>query len=533
MSTATQIAPVEPDAASDAPPGETALQRSERLAFRRGVALLVLTLLVPGSAQVIAGGKGLGRFALRVWLGVLAVLALFGTLMVLNRNAAIAVYAHPFTQWVTSAVVFVLGVGWALLLLDAWRLSRPSGMGHPRKYAMALLSGLLVLGMGLGATQASALSRSQATLFGSIFAGGGFTSPTDGRINVLLLGADAEPDRPGIRTDTMMVASVSATTGRTVLFSLPRNLQWAPFPRDSPLHDLYPDGYWCADQSCLLNAVHNLAESRPDLYPGVERPGLVALREVVEEILGLRVNYHAMIDMAGFEGLIDAMGGVTLDIAKAVPIGGGSSRVEGYIQPGENVHLNGFEALWFARSRHGASDYERMARQKCVVNAIATQATPLTLITRFNELATAGASVLTTDVPTSEIGRLVELADAGRRLPIASVSFAPPLIEPVKPDFEVITQTVTDQLKASAAADEEAARAEEAASEADGETSAGSQTPAEAPPAEAAPAEAVSQEAAQAAEPTEAVIAESAPAHQGEFSEERQTEDLTQICGVD
>ncbi|WP_232549442.1 LCP family protein [Propioniciclava soli] len=529
----------------DAEREQTPQERSERLAFRRGVSLLVLTLLVPGSAQVIAGGKGLGRFAMRLWLGVLGVLGLFALLFALHRNAAIAVYAHPFTQWLGSSVVLVLGIGWALLLLDAWRLSRPGLMGRPRTYWMAALAGVLALGLAAGATQVSALGRSQATLFGSVFAGGGFTAPTDGRINVLLIGADAEPDRPGIRTDTMMVASVSATTGRTVLFSLPRNLQWAPFPADSPLRELYPKGYWCEDQSCLLNAVYNLAEQHPDLYPGAERPGLVALREVVSEILGLRINYHAMIDMTGFEQLIDAMGGVTLDIAKAVPIGGGSAPVEGYIQPGENVRLGGFEALWFARSRHGASDYERMARQKCIVNAVAKQATPTTLITRFNELAAAGASVLTTDVPTSEIGRLVELADAGRRLPIASVSFAPPLIEPVKPDFAVITDTVDEQIRASVAADEDAARAAaqaaaaEQAGDEQADTAQAGAAPAQAAPAEGAPAQAAPTEAAPqgepaaATEPTEVVVADAGPSGTGGFSEERQTDDLTAICSVD
>ena len=508
----------------------TIRERGERVAFRRGIALLVLTLLVPGSAQVIAGGKGLGRVAMRIWMTLIGIGALFVGTFMLNRNLAIAIYAHSWTQWFASAAMVVLGVGWALLLLDAWRLSRPSGMGG-RKYWMAGLSVLLVGVMGMGSMQASALSASQATLFGSVFAGGGFTKPNDGRINVLLIGADAEPDRPGIRTDTMMVASVSVETGRTVLFSLPRNLQWAPFPAKSPLKELYPKGYWCEDQSCLLNAVYNLAEEHRDLYPGVPSPGMTATREVIGEILGLSINYHAMIDMTGFEALIDAMGGVTLDIAKPVPIGGGSARVEGYIQAGTNQHLNGFEALWFARSRHKSSDYERMVRQKCIVNAVAKQATPVTLVTRFNDLAAAGASVLTTDVPTSELGTLIELADAGRRLPIASTSFIPPLIQPVKPDFELIRQTVKDQLKASRATDEadrlaaeEAAKAERAAAEA-AQTPGDSQAP-QTPTPEPEPA------TAEAPAGTPAVVATTAGAQGHDYSEERNTDDLAAICGV-
>lgn len=485
------------------------LSRAQYYAFRRGVSLLVLTLLVPGSAQVIAGGRGLGRFAIRVWLIVLAVLGAFGTLFLFQRNAAITVYAQPLTQWTASVVVIVLGVGWALLFLDAWRLSRPRSMGRRGQYWMAGLAGVLALVMGLGSMQAAAVSRSQATLFGSVFRGGGVADPMDGRINVLLIGADAQPDRPGIRTDTLMVASVSATTGRTVVFSLPRNLQWAPFPESSPLHALYPNGYWCEDQSCLLNAVYNLAEAHPDLYPDAQRPGLVAVREVVEEVLGLTINYHAMIDMAGFKDIIDALGGVTLDIAERVPMGGGTSPIFDYIEAGKGVRLDGYHALWFARSRVGSSDYARMARQKCIVNAVAKQATPLNVLTRFNELAAAGASILTTDIPTSQIGPLVALADAGRKLPIASTSFAPPLIRPVKPDFALIRATVRDQIKASVAKDEAVALKAAQASATPATQAADSASTAPASPTTSPSAHAVS-----------------------DADQTRQVDDLAEICGV-
>ncbi|MFP5417402.1 MAG: LCP family protein [Actinomycetes bacterium] len=516
---------------SDATPRvPTAAELSERIAFRRGVALLALTLLVPGSAQVITGGRGLGRFALRVWLVFVAVVGSFIALALLQRNWAIALYTHPVSQWLASAAVMVLGVGWALLMLDAWRLSRPRQMGQPRKYWMAALSGVLALTIGFSSAQASALSRTQAELFGSVFGGGGTTQAHDGRINLLLVGADAEPDRPGIRTDTIMVASVSATSGRTVLFSLPRNLQHAQFPKSSPLYKLYPGGYACPDQSCLLNAVHSEAEKHRDLYPGVEDPGMKAVREVVGETLGLKLNYHVVIDMRGFETLVDALGGVTLDIAKAVPIGGGSAKVEGYIQPGRDQHLNGYQALWFARSRHGSSDYERMTRQKCVVSALAKQATPLNLVTRFQELAKAGGAMVSSDIPGSELGSLVELADGGRRLPIASISFVPPLIEPSLPDLGLVKRTVKEYVKTSEELDREAERAAEEAARAAKASPSASASPsvaASGPTAAATAAPSTSPAAA-----TEAVIAPTAPKATAGFSEVRKTDDLEAICGA-
>ena len=497
---------------------------SERVAFRRGVSLLVLTVLIPGSAQLIAGGRGLGRFAMRVWLVVWAFILAFVALALLRRDWALAVYAHPATQWVASVVVVTLGVGWALLFLDAWRLSRPRSMGG-RKYGIAALACLLAVAVGFGGITASAASRSQAQLFGTVFAGGGDGRAVDGRINVLLLGSDADDVRPGIRTDTMMVASVDAETGRTVLFSLPRNLQWAPFPTTSPLHKVYPKGFWCADQSCLLNAVHTETLNHPDLFKDVEDAGLVELRGVISEILGLKINYYAMVDMRGFESLVDALGGVRLDIAKGVPIGGGSSKVEGYIQPGKGVLLDGYQALWFARSRHGSSDYERMARQKCIVNALAKQVTPMNVVTRFNALADAGSAMVRTDIPGSDLMRLAELADAGRRLPIASTSFAPPLIEPVKPDFALIRETVKADIAASEALDREAA------AEASGSAApSGSAEPVTAPATSAEP----EPEASEGSDDEEQapVVAATAGKARGEFSAERQTDDLTSICGV-
>ncbi len=496
---------------------------SERVASRRGVSLLVLTLLIPGSAQLITGGRGLGRFAVRVWLVVWTIVLSFVALALLRRDWAVAIYAHPVTQSVAAVVVVTLGVGWALLFLDAWRLGRPRSMGT-RKYGVAVLACLLAVTVGFGGITASAASRSQAHLFGTVFAGGGDGRAVAGRINVLLLGADAEPDRPGIRTDTMMVASVDAETGRTVLFSLPRNLQWAPFPTTSPLHTVYPKGFWCADQSCLLNAVHTETANHPDLFRGVDDPGMSELRGVISEILGLKINYYAMVDMRGFESLVDALGGVRLDIVKGVPIGGGSSKVEGYIQSGTGVLLDGYQALWFARSRHGSSDYERMARQKCLVNALAKQVTPMNVVTRFNALAEAGSAMVRTDIPGSDLVRLAELADAGRWLPIASTSFAPPLIEPVKPDFELIRDTVEADIAASEALDREAADASASATPA----ASGSAVPTLGPATSAAP----EPDASASGEEPAPVVAGTAGKPRGEFSSQRQTEDLTSICGV-
>ena len=121
-----------------------------------------------------------------------------------------------------------------------------------------------------------------------------------------------------------------------MLFSLPRNLEDVPFPRSSPLHKKFPKGYSCPDHSCMLNAVYTYATGHQDLYPGVKNPGAQATAEAVEGATGLKINYWVLIDLKGFEALVNAVGGITIDVNRGVPIGGGSVQVYGYVQTGKN-----------------------------------------------------------------------------------------------------------------------------------------------------------------------------------------------------
>ena len=122
----------------------------------------------------------------------------------------------------------------------------------------------------------------QRELMSTVFAGGGDQEVKQGRYNILLLGGDAGKDRSGLRPDSMTVASVDAETGRTVLISLPRNLEGAPFPEYSPLHKKFPNGYQCRDHSCMLNAIYTYATAHKHLYPGVANPGAQATKEAIE-----------------------------------------------------------------------------------------------------------------------------------------------------------------------------------------------------------------------------------------------------------
>jgi hypothetical protein len=160
-----------------------------------------------------------------------------------------------------------------------------------------------------------------------------------------------------------------------------------------------------------------------------------------------------LIDLKGFQALVDSVGGITMDVYRRVPIGGGSTKVSAYVEAGKNRHLTGYEALWFARSRADSSDYDRVLRQKCVMRAMLNQFEPITVLTKFNKIAAASREVVATDIPTSEVGTMIDLALKAKALPVSSVAMMPPLIDPSSPDFELARSNVQKKIEASEAMD--------------------------------------------------------------------------------
>ncbi len=226
----------------------------------------------------------------------------------------------------------VLALLWAVLFADAWRLGAPRLQTGGAQRATAVLSVLLVLltaGPLLFAAKQASAGRA---LISTVFGGNKHSAAVAGRYNVLLLGGDAGSDREGLRPDSMTLVSIDADSGRTVMFSFPRNMQNVPFPVSSPMHRVFPNGYDCGD-SCLLNAVYTYASTHKGLYPStVKDPGAQATMDAVSAITGLKVNYYALIDLKGFQGLIDAVGGITVDVKQRVPIGGETTPISGYIK---------------------------------------------------------------------------------------------------------------------------------------------------------------------------------------------------------
>ena len=276
------------------------------------------------------------------------------------------------------------------------------------------------------------------------------------RVNTLLIGSDAGKDRWGTRTDSMMVVSTNTKTGDTLLIGIPRNLERVPFPKSNPLHALYPNGYDCGDQ-CLMNGIWTLAEGRPDLFPGVKNPGRQSTVDVVGEITGLDITQSVVINLRGFKALVDAMGGVDVNVQQRVCVechtgtSGGvvfTGNKREYIEPGLQ-HLDGLHALWYARSRAGSDDFSRMRRQRCVAGALMQQADPVGLLQSYPQLAKVVKNNVSIDIPRDELSAWVDLAlriqkgGSIRSLPLTS-----DVVHPARPDFAKIRSLVKKGLQA-------------------------------------------------------------------------------------
>ena len=172
--------------------------------------------------------------------------------------------------------------------------------------------------------------------------------------------------------------------------------------------------------------------------------------DAISAISGLTVNYYALIDLKGFQNLINAVGGITVDVKARVPIGGETTKISGYVNPGVRK-LTGYQALWYARSRTGTSDYDRMARQRCVMTSMLDQLNPETVLLKFNGIASASSKVISTSIPEGDLGTFVDLALKAKAQKVTSVQFVPPVIVPAHPDFAHVRALVAGAIAAAEA----------------------------------------------------------------------------------
>jgi LCP family protein required for cell wall assembly len=334
----------------------------------------------------------------------------------------------------------VLALAWIAVVLRTYRLARPEQLDRGRRALGAVVVAVLCLAVITPFGYGAYLANSQRNLLNALFPNATSSNDTAAlakpRINIMLIGSDAGPDRVGTRTDTMLVASLDTHTGRTTLFSLPRNLESAPFPPGSPMAQQFPNGF-----NDLLNAVYTYGQENHQLAPAAPSgdPGINLLMSSAGYMLGLSLDYYVEINMQGFSSIIEALGGLDVDVGpNPIPMGGigafgGEVTPFGYI-PAGHQHLNGEQALWYARSRTNASDYDRMGRQRCLLQYLVDQKSPIDVLRNFQAVATAATNSLSTNIPQDVLRALVAVSGDGAARQLESIAFDPNLPDLSTPD---------------------------------------------------------------------------------------------------
>ena len=430
--------------------------QTPKIMQRRGWWLIVLGFLLPGTAQIAAGNRRLGRIGLISTFVMWALVLLTVLLWFVARTWLLTLVGNSIGLLVLQIIAVVYAIIWLVLGIDTVRLTKFGRIEGNGRWAIAVLAlAAIIVPVGAAGYAANVLGASRGLINDVFRAGGPAQDPIDGHYTFMVLGGDSGEGRDGLRADSIRVVTVNADSGAATMIGIPRNLMNVPFPADSPMAEHWPNGFNCGTSDCMVNAAYTYGMNNPELYPDAEargsNPGIEATRDAVEGVTGLTIQYYVLIDMHGFQDMVDALGGVEIDVERAIPIGVTGGMPRDWIQPGTQ-RLNGYYALWYARSRADSSDYDRMGRQQEVLEAMVTQFTPQTLLTSYNQIASASGDLFETDIPQSMIGYFADLANTTRRLPMESLELVPPLVISESPDFALIHTEVAEAMARSNAA---------------------------------------------------------------------------------
>jgi LCP family protein required for cell wall assembly len=337
-----------------------------------------------------------------------------------------------------AGILNILAALWrAAAATEAWRqgLTRGSGVRATLLSSVALAITLAV-GLSIHLLVGGYVSTASA-LVGGIFSGaeegdgqGGAAPPSwDGteRLNVLLIGVDQRQGETSFNTDTLIVASVDPVKGSVSMFSIPRDTVDVPVPASAQA--LYGSTY-----NNKINSYYSSAKANSDTFPNGPA---AALREMLSEFYGIRINYSVMVNFSGFKQIVDTLGGIRITtknpiVDETYPAGVGHLR---RIRMPVGVRtMDGQEALIFARSRHGSSDFGRAERQQQVIAAVRAQTDVEAIAANLPALASTLQDAIKSDFPQGDLPRLLELLGRVDASNLKSIVFAPPVYQTVGAD---------------------------------------------------------------------------------------------------
>jgi LCP family protein required for cell wall assembly len=391
----------------------------------RRLAAALLSAVLPGGGQLFNR-----RFALARWLIVPSLLLICVAWLVfqLQSPARLAAWAISPTILQALLILNVLVLGWRLVAVghaffDGRYPPVPGRLGF---------AGLVVLMIAVLAPHAYAwqVGSTAGAAFARIFEGGtigggdaahGPQPGPDERINILIVGIDKTPRRPATLTDTMIVASLDPVGKSISMVSIPRDMVNVPLGNGN-------------DYGPKLNSLYGYAGRNPDEFP---KGPMRTLEDAVGALLGIPIHYYARMDFVGFIAMVDAVGGVDVNVKRAFD----APTYDGYGFPGRprgwsvtkgRHHFTGADALAYARARKadGETDFTRAARQQEIIVALRDRATSGgSLLFDLPDLIDAVGDAARTDIPISVLPELAVTIDEVARKDILQVVIRRPLVK--------------------------------------------------------------------------------------------------------
>lgn len=418
----------------------------------------IASIVLPGAAHVRAGRKRTGL----IMMGIFGVLLIGAVIALINVKALAGLLLDPTWLTVIMSLCVVGGLAWAAVVISSYIVLRPSKLGSRGQLATGAVAGLLAVAVALPFGLVATTAHTSDDAIGSVFKASP-SQPIDhkdpwrgrDRLNIALLGGDGAASRKGvsIRTDSINVVSIDVHTGDSVVFALPRELENAPFTPGSALARRFPPpkNFWLPPgqgrgSADLINGIWAYADMHPEVVGHSPDRAPEATKNALGQILGIKIDYYMLVNMWGVARLIDALGGVTINVEQDICYGVG--RADGGVVKAGNRTLNGTQALWYGRARDhpgstcaGGDNRTRMRRQQCVMSAMLNQLNPSNVLLKFNALAKAAKETFRTDVPRGLLQDLVPLAQQVKTARVSKLNFVPPAYNPAYPNYPLILKT--------------------------------------------------------------------------------------------
>ena len=402
--------------------------------MRRPAVAAFLSFLWPGLGQAYQRNRGR---ALLQAVPQLVVVGLFLLALIILRPIIVVAYLfNPVVSLGLLIVVVLLGLWHAWSIIDAtgWpKLGRRATTGSSpptRVWAVVLISLVLVLHSWIGynlvafyrvsniiyqpppisvlpsPTPGTSQPNASPTVPGQTPGPTGTPGPppsplpplpgTNGRVTILLVGIDNTHGDLLALTDTLIVASFDPRAGSLVMISLPRDTAHLPYYRGGTLLS-------------RINVLRQHAVRNPAKYP--DGPMATLVNEM-SYLVGVPIDYYAVIGISGFGQLIDAVGGVDVNVTRPVNDPGyqfSSSEIGFFVEPGWH-HFDGKYGTAYARSRHGSSDYRRAERQQELLLALRAKLSDPFVLTNLPQILDAVSQIIRTDAPLDRLPDILSIA---------------------------------------------------------------------------------------------------------------------------